>query len=77
MEHDRWQRLWSLFHGALERPAGRERASYLAGSCGSDAALRAELDARFQGCLCLGCLQELAPRPTQVSCGQCTPASSA
>ena len=41
MEHDRWQRLWGVFHGALERPAGRERASYLAGSCGSDAALRA------------------------------------
>ena len=45
MEQDRWQRLWSVFHGALERPEGRERAGFLTESCGSNAALRAEVDA--------------------------------
>ena len=45
MEPDRWRRLWTLFHGALERPPGEARAAFLAGSCGADAALRSELDA--------------------------------
>ena len=45
MEQDRWQRLWSVFHGALERPEGRERAGFLTESCGSNAALAAEVDA--------------------------------
>jgi len=45
MEQDRWQRPWSVFHGALERPEGRERAGFLTESCGSNAALRAEVDA--------------------------------
>ncbi len=44
METDRWQRLWDLFHGALERPEGEARASWLAEACGADAALRAELE---------------------------------
>src|SRR5262249_47329650 len=37
--------LMTLFTGALERPPGPERASYLDGACGGDAALRAEVEA--------------------------------
>jgi hypothetical protein len=40
-------------------------------------AVRDELARRFQGCLCLRCLAELAADPSQVSCAPCTPASSA
>jgi hypothetical protein len=39
--------------------------------------LRSALGARFQGCLCLSCLRELAADPSRVSCASCTPASSA
>src|SRR5262245_50571419 len=37
--------LMTLFTAALERPPGPERASYLDGACGGDAALRAEVEA--------------------------------
>ena len=43
MEPERWQRLWTLFHGALERPEGEARSAYLADACGADSTLRAEL----------------------------------
>ena len=42
MESDRWQRLWALFHGALERPAGAEREAFLRVSCSDDGELRRE-----------------------------------
>ncbi len=44
MEPDRWQRLWTLFHGALDRAAGEERAAFLAEGCGDDGELRRELE---------------------------------
>jgi len=45
MDPDRWQRLWTIFHDALERPSEAERAAFLESATGGDAALRAELDA--------------------------------
>lgn len=45
MTPERWQRLGSLFHDALERPPGEERARFLDESCAGDAELRRELDA--------------------------------
>lgn len=48
MEPDRWQRLWTIFHGALERPGGEERTAFLDEACGDDAALRAEVDALLE-----------------------------
>ena len=47
MEPERWQRLWTLFHAALECPAGEERERFLTASCGADSALRAELDSHL------------------------------
>ena len=44
MEPERWQRLWSVFHGALERPAGTARAAFLDSACAGDAALRDEVE---------------------------------
>ena len=44
MESDRWQRLWTLFHDALERAAGAEREAYVRTACGADEDLRRELD---------------------------------
>jgi serine/threonine protein kinase len=44
MEPDRWQRLWTAFHAALERPSGAARAEFLDAECGADAGLRAELE---------------------------------
>ncbi len=44
MDSDRWQRLWTLFHGALERPEGEPRDAFLGEACGGDLALRRELD---------------------------------
>jgi serine/threonine protein kinase len=40
---DRWQRLSSIYHGALGRGID-ERAAYLTAACGSDAALRREVE---------------------------------
>lgn len=48
MEPDRWQRLWTIFHGALERPEGEARAAFLAAACGDDGALRAEVDSLLE-----------------------------
>ena len=44
MTTEGWQRLWALFHEALERPAD-DRQAYLDAACGDDEALRAELGA--------------------------------
>lgn len=44
MEPDRWQRLWILFHGAVERPVGAARDAFLADVCGADPVLRQELE---------------------------------
>jgi serine/threonine protein kinase len=41
---DSWNRMWELFHGALERVPG-ERSAYLSDACGGDAALRGRVDA--------------------------------
>ncbi|HVS02838.1 MAG TPA: serine/threonine-protein kinase [Thermoanaerobaculia bacterium] len=38
-----WDRLWELFHAALERE-GTERAAFLAGACAGEPAMRAELE---------------------------------
>src|SRR5687768_18070532 len=43
MSTDRWQRLETLFHAALERAPG-DRASFLAAACGDDTELRAEVE---------------------------------
>jgi len=40
---DRWQRVSSIFHGALDRAAD-DRAAYLNEACGSDAALRRDVE---------------------------------
>ncbi len=42
MEPDRWQRLWSLYHAAAERPP-EERAAFLAGAAGGDVELEREV----------------------------------
>jgi serine/threonine-protein kinase len=42
MKEDRWARVWALFHAALERDPV-VRASWLAGECGSDRELAAEV----------------------------------
>jgi serine/threonine protein kinase/Tfp pilus assembly protein PilF len=38
-----WQRLWEVFHRALERPA-EERSVYLAATCGGDPDLRRQIE---------------------------------
>jgi hypothetical protein len=43
MADDRWERIERLYHSALERPEA-ERASFLAGACGGDEALRREVE---------------------------------
>ena len=45
---DRWQRVESLCHAALARPAG-ERATFLTEACGDDEALRAEVESLLAG----------------------------
>jgi tetratricopeptide (TPR) repeat protein/predicted Ser/Thr protein kinase len=45
---DRWQRLESLVHAALARPAS-ERAAFLVGACGDDEALRREAESLVAG----------------------------
>jgi len=40
---DRWQRLESICHAALARPA-EERAAFVAKACGGDDALRQEAE---------------------------------
>jgi serine/threonine protein kinase/Flp pilus assembly protein TadD len=44
MEPERWERLWTVFHGALERPAGEARAAFLEQICAGDAVLRREAE---------------------------------
>src|SRR5689334_15925866 len=44
MSADRWQRLEQLFTAAAEQPLS-QRAAFLAGACGSDAAMRDEVAA--------------------------------
>jgi predicted Ser/Thr protein kinase len=43
-DRERWRRVTELFHAALERPAA-ERDAFLAGACGGDAALLADVQA--------------------------------
>jgi serine/threonine protein kinase/tetratricopeptide (TPR) repeat protein len=43
MTPERWQQVTALFEGALERPAA-ERADFLAGACGADHSLQAEVE---------------------------------
>ena len=43
MTPERWQQVTALFEGALERPAA-ERADFLAGACGADLSLQAEVE---------------------------------
>lgn len=45
----RWERVTEVLGGALERPAG-ERAAYLDLVCGSDAALRQEIESLLAAC---------------------------
>ena len=47
MNQQNWKRIESLFHEALERPPG-ERASFLASACGSDEALRKQVEAMLE-----------------------------
>ncbi|HEX6198867.1 MAG TPA: serine/threonine-protein kinase, partial [Thermoanaerobaculia bacterium] len=42
-EEDRWDRMWGLFHEALDRPAG-ERGDFLAAACAGDPELRREVE---------------------------------
>ena len=44
---ERWRRIESLFHGALEKTAD-ERASFLDGACSSDHAMRREIESLLQ-----------------------------
>jgi serine/threonine protein kinase/Tfp pilus assembly protein PilF len=44
MDPERWQRLWSIFHDALEASPGDEREALLAERCARDPELRAEVD---------------------------------
>ncbi len=41
-DEDRWQQIWHVFHGAVERPAG-ERTAYVEAACRDDSALRDEV----------------------------------
>ncbi len=41
-DEDRWQQIWDVFHGALERPA-RQRSAYLEAACRGDSALGDEV----------------------------------
>ncbi len=43
MPDDRWERMWELFHQALERPPA-DRAAFLDDACARDTALRREID---------------------------------
>src|ERR1041384_525317 len=43
MESNRWQKVEELFHAALARDS-KERSAFLDGACGSDTALRREVD---------------------------------
>jgi|GEM_PF-542079 len=44
MSPERWQQVEEIFSEAVDLPAGAERASYLAGRCGEDPELRAEVE---------------------------------
>ncbi len=44
IQSERWERVQELFHAACERTP-RERSEYLDGACGTDPALRAEVEA--------------------------------
>ena len=41
---ERWENVRRLFHDALERPAGEERAGFLDSACANDPELRAEVE---------------------------------
>ena len=44
MTHERWQQITGMFHAALQRTSG-QRGTFLADACGTDEALRAEVEA--------------------------------
>ena len=47
MDRERWERIWEIFEGALERPAG-ERPGFLESACGEDGALRDEVESLLE-----------------------------
>ena len=48
MDPERWKKITEIFHAALARESG-QRAAFVAGACGDDRALRAEVDALLTG----------------------------
>lgn len=44
MEPERWQRLWSIFHDALDTPEGAARTALIAARCAGDESLRVEVE---------------------------------
>ncbi|HVS03472.1 MAG TPA: serine/threonine-protein kinase [Thermoanaerobaculia bacterium] len=65
-----WDRLWELFHAALERE-GTERAAFLAGACAGEPALRAELERL----LAAHGREALLDRPPPLAAGSAAPSS--
>ena len=58
MTPERWRRINELFQGALDRE-GAERAAFLDASCGSDEALRREVDSLVAAHLEAGAFGEM------------------
>jgi predicted Ser/Thr protein kinase/WD40 repeat protein len=48
MDPERWRRVTEIFHAALARESG-QRAAFVAEACGTDASLRADVDALLAG----------------------------
>jgi serine/threonine protein kinase len=48
MDPERWQQVTEIFHAALARDSG-QRAAFVAEACGTDASLRADVDALLAG----------------------------
>jgi Tol biopolymer transport system component len=48
MDPERWRRVTEIFHAALARDSG-QRAAFVAEACGTDATLRADVDALLAG----------------------------
>ena len=65
---DRWQCVSSIFHGALDRAAD-DRAAYLKEACGSDAALRREVESLLAQSAAPGSLLDTPAMATPASDG--------
>jgi serine/threonine protein kinase len=67
MDPERWQRLWSIFHDALEASPGDERDALLARRAAGDPGLRTELDSLLAAHAGGGASLPPAPAPHAVA----------